>query len=54
MKVRLPERFNFVMGNITLSYGGGFPGWGWLVRGLADPYSRRLGLSAGPVGRERV
>ena len=40
MKVRLPERFNFVMGNITLSYGGGFPGWGWLVRGLADPYSR--------------
>ena len=40
MKVRLPERFNFVMGNITLSYGGGFPGWGWLVRGLTDPYSR--------------
>lgn len=40
MKVKLPGRFRFVMGNVQLSYGGGFPGRGWLVRGLADPYSR--------------
>ena len=40
MKVKLPMRFNFVLGNFTISYGGGFPGWGWLVRGGVDPYSR--------------
>ena len=40
MKVKLPMRFNFVLGNLTVSYGGGFPGWGWLVRGEIDPYSR--------------
>ena len=40
MRVKLPTRFTFIIGTAKITYGSGFPGWGWTIRGNADPYGR--------------
>lgn len=49
MLVRLPERFSFVIGGVELTYGGGFPGWGWMARGNASAYGRGWIFQAVPL-----
>ncbi|WP_176013679.1 glycoside hydrolase domain-containing protein [Victivallis sp. Marseille-Q1083] len=51
MQVKLPDRFAFQLGKLTLTYGGGFPGWGWMATGPADPYGRGWIFQSIPLNR---
>ena len=40
MSVKLCDRFRLSFGPCTLTIGGGWPGYGWMVTGPANPYGR--------------